>query len=294
MAGQAGENEIADAVSRGDLASPMGVWERLAQRLREIPAYVTLFQGAYPAEVAGADDINFTMAANAMAAFEASAWAANNSPFDRAMAGEVGAMSEAAQRGMALFQQNGCGACHSGRLQTDDQFHAIAMPQIGPGKGDNSDGFTDGREDFGREKVTGNTAHRFQFRTPSLRNVELTAPYGHAGAYSTLEAMVGHYVNPVRALNNYDRTQVQMPSRGDLDALDFVVLDNAQRVNEIAQAARNETSLRPRNMSPQNLSDIVEFLRALTDPASVDLSRDIPSTVPSGLSLLDEIRLLRV
>ena len=287
MAGQINENEIANAAAAGDLASPLGVWELLAQRLRDIPGYVTLFQAAYPTEVAGEDDINFTMAANAIAAFETSTWAANNSPFDREMAGETGAMSEAALRGMASFQQNGCAGCHSGSLQTDDQFHAIAMPQIGPGKGDNSEGFSDGREDFGRERVTGNAGDRFQFRTPSLRNVELSAPYGHSGAYGTLDAMVSHYVNPVQSLNNYDRTQVQMPSRADLDALDFVVLDNPLRLEEIAQAARNEGRLRPRNLSPQEVSDIVAFLGALTDPASVDLTRDIPNTVPSGLSLVD-------
>jgi len=287
MAGQSGENEIADAVSFNDFASPLGVWELLAQRLRNIPAYVTLFQAAYPSEVAGPDDISFTMAANAIAAFETSTWAASNSPFDRQMAGETGAMSDAALRGMSAFQQNGCAGCHSGNLQTDDQFHAIAMPQIGPGKGDNSEGFSDGREDFGRERVTGNEVHRFQFRTPSLRNIELTAPYGHSGAYRSLEAMVRHYINPVNALNNYDRTQVQMPSRTDLDALDFVVLDNPQRLNEIAQAARDEGRLRPRNLSPEEVDDIVAFLVALTDPASLDLSSDVPSAVPSGLSLID-------
>jgi len=287
MAGQAGENEIADAVSAEDLASPLGVWELLAQRLRNIPAYVTLFQAAYPTEVAGAEDISFTMAANAIATFETSSWAANNSPFDRQMAGEVDAMSEAALRGMAAFQENGCAGCHRGNLQTDEQFHAIAMPQIGPGKGDNSEGFNDGREDFGRERVTGNEAHRFQFRTPSLRNVELSAPYGHAGAYQTLEAMVRHYINPVNALNNYDRSQVQMPARPDLDALDFVVMDNSQRLNEIAQAARDEGRLRPRNLSEQEVSDILAFLAALTDPASVNLLGDVPSSVPSGLSLID-------
>ena len=287
MAGQIGENEIADAAAAGDLASPLGVWELLAQRLRDIPGYVTLFQAAYPTEVAGEDDVNFTLAANAIAAFETSTWAARNSPFDRERAGETGAMSEAALRGMASFQQNDCAGCHSGALQTDDQFHAIAMPQLGPGKGDNSEGFSDGREDFGRERVSGNAADRFQFRTPSLRNVELTAPYGHSGAYATLEAMVRHYVNPVQSLNNYDRNQVKMPSRSDLDALDFVVLDNPQRVNAIAQAARNEDRLRPRNMSPQEIDDIMAFLIALTDPASVDLTRDIPNSVPSGLSLVD-------
>jgi cytochrome c peroxidase len=287
MAGQGQENDIAAAAEAGDLASPLGVWELLAQRLRNIPAYEDLFRAAYPDEVGSSADISMVQAANAIAAFEADVWAANNSPFDRQQGGDVNAMSAAALRGMDLFEDRGCAACHRGAMQTDDQFHAIAMPQIGPGKGDNSEAYNDGHEDFGRERVTGNPADRFKFRTPSLRNVELTAPYGHAGAYATLEAMVRHYINPVRALQNYDNTQAALPFRADLAAQDFVVMDDARRTELIADAARDEGRLRPRNLSDQDVDDIVEFLRALTDPASIELSADIPSAVPSGLSVID-------
>jgi cytochrome c peroxidase len=286
MAGQAGENELADAAAAGDLAGPGGVWELLAERLRNIPGYFELFSAAYPEQVTSPEDIDFVMAANAIAAFEEDAWSGRNSPFDQQRRGED-AMSEAALRGMELFNEKGCNRCHSGRLQTDNRFHAIAMPQIGPGKGDNSEGYSDGREDFGRERVTGDPADRFLFRTPSLRNVELNAPYGHAGAYGTLEAMVRHYINPVSALQNYDRSQAVLPSRPDLDAIDFVVMDDPQRLAAIAEAARGERRLRPASMTDEEVADIVEFLKSLTDPAAVDLSGDIPAAVPSGLPVSD-------
>ena len=84
---------------------------------------------------------------------------------------------------MRLFYgKENCSSCHSGKFQTDLGFHAIAMPQIGPGKGHNSEDYDDGREGFGREVVTGNVNDRFRFRTPTLRIVALTAPYGHAGS----------------------------------------------------------------------------------------------------------------
>ncbi len=287
MAGQGQENSIAVAAEAGDLASPLGVWELLAQRLRNIPAYEDLFRAAFPDEVQSSADINMVQAANAIAAFEANRFSANNSPFDRHQAGEANAMTASALRGMEAFQDRGCAGCHSGRLQTDDRFHAIAMPQIGPGKGDNSEGFNDGHEDFGRERVTSNPDDRFRFRTPTLRNVELTAPYGHAGAYGSLEAMVRHYINPIRALQNYDASQTVLPFREDLNAQDLVVMNNPQRVAAIANAARNEGRLRPRNMSDQEVSDIVEFLRALTDPASLELSAEIPFSAPSGLPIID-------
>jgi len=286
MAGQADENTIAKAAALGDLASPIGVWALLATRLSNIPGYFELFSAAYPGQVISPEDITFVQAANAIAAFERNTWSARNSAFDRQRRGE-NAMDAAALRGEVLFEEKGCNRCHSGRLQTDNRFHAVAMPQIGPGKGDNSDGFSDGREDFGRERVTQDEADRFQFATPSLRNIELTAPYGHAGAYATLEAVVRHYNNPVGSLFSYDQSQALLPSRDDLDALDFVVMNDAQRVDAIAAAALNERRLRPANFTEAEVADLVAFLRALTDPASVDLMGDIPGAVPSGLTLVE-------
>ena len=107
-----------------------------------------------------------------------------------------------------------------------------AQPQIGPGKGHNSEGYDDGREDFGREAVTGNVNDRFRFRTPTLRNVALTAPYGHAGAFDTLEAMVRHHQSPVDSLFNCNISQVRMPSRADLDEQDFVVMNDDWRLEK--------------------------------------------------------------
>ncbi len=284
MAGQSGENPIADAASAGSLAGPTGVWAQLAQRLQAIPEYVDMFMAAYP-DLTSASDITYVHAANAIAAFETSAWRADNSPFDRYLRGDARAMSPAAKRGMHLFygKKAGCSGCHSGAFQTDMQFHAIAMPQIGPGKGDNQDGYRDGRDDFGRERVTGDPTDRFRFRTPTLRNVELTAPYGHDGAYGTLEAVVRHHLDPVDSLLSYDQSQAMLPSRDDHDALDFVVMNDVARVGAIADA--NE--LGSKNLSDDQVARLVEFLRALTDPASIDLRNDLPRRVSSGLIMVD-------
>ena len=65
-AGQDGENPIGTAAAAGILAGPGGVWDLLAQRLRGIPEYVTLFMDAYPGEVTSAGDITFVHAANAI------------------------------------------------------------------------------------------------------------------------------------------------------------------------------------------------------------------------------------
>jgi len=292
MAGQVGENPIADAAAVNNLAGPGGVWELLAQRLQAIPEYVDLFIAAF-GDVNAAGDITYGHAANAIATFEASDWRADNSPFDRYLRGEKKALSVEAKQGLRLFYGKArCSSCHRGVFQTDQQFHAIAMPQIGPGKGDNQPGYADGHDDFGRERVSGDANDRFKFRTPSLRNIELTAPYGHAGAYDTLEAVVRHHFNPVDSLFNYDQSQVSLPSRLDLDAQDFVVMDDPARLEAIAEqnelwVKKGKKYKKPKKLRERDFVNLMAFLRALTDPDSVDLRKDVPQRLPSGLPVFD-------
>ena len=281
MAGQAGENPIADAAAAGDLAGPDGVWEQLAERLRGIDGYATQFIAVFD-DVNSAADIQFTHAANAIAAFEAVNWRSDGSPFDRFLRGERGAMSMSAIAGMRVFyspNKGNCASCHAGVFQTDQSFRAIAMPQVGAGKGDGAYGY----EDFGRERVTGNAADRYKFRVPTLRNVTQTAPYGHAGAYDTLEAVVRHHLDPVAALYNYDSDQLRMPGRPDLDAKDLLAMSDPNVLMAIAEA--NELS--PVRLNKRELRQLMDFLYALTDPAMLDLRIDVPDSVPSGLPLAE-------
>ena len=291
MAGQALENSIANAAAEGNLAGPDGVWARLAARLQEIPDYVTMFQAAFPGDIINAEDITYAHAANAIAAFEGVAWRADNSPFDQFLRGDLGAMSENAQQGMELFYEgsldgNACASCHSGLYQTDQQFHAIAIPQIGTGRGSNSPGQTGGHEDFGREQVTLNPADTLKFRTPMLRNVALTAPYGHSGAYNTLRAVVEHHLDAVNSLYAYNsKRQAILPSHPSLDAENYIAMDDPARVDFIA--AHNE--LAPMAYSAEDVDRILDFLHALTDTSSIDLrgDQDVVNGVPSGLPLDD-------
>lgn len=279
MAGQRGENPIADAAAAGDLASPAGVWALLAQRLREIPEYVAMFMAAYD-DIDEPADMTYVHAANAIAAFEAAAWRADDAPFDRYLRGDNTAMSTSAERGMRLFYgKAGCGSCHAGRFQTDHSFRAIAMPQLGPGKGDG----LDGREDFGRERVTGNATDRFRFRVPSLRNVALTGPWGHSGAFGSLEAIVLHHLDPLASLAAWDRSQVALPSRADLDELDFTVHDD----EALRAAVEAACELGPTRLRARDFDSLIDFLHALTDPAMLDLRHDVPRRVPSGLPVFD-------
>lgn len=279
MAGQAGENPIADAAAAGNLAGPGGVWQQLAARLQANPEYVDLFVAAFD-DVASAGDITFVQAANAIAAYEATAFRADDSPFDRFLRHDNRAISPAAKRGMRLFYgKAGCGSCHSGKFQTDMAFHAIAMPQIGNGKGDG----LNGHDDYGREQVTGDIQDRYRFRTPPLRNVALTGPWGHDGAYDSLQAVVEHHLDAVTALENYDASQAVLPARADLDAIDLEVYNDFTSRADLAAASE----IAPTRLDAKKLADLMAFLHALTDINSPDIRHTTPKRVPSGLPLAD-------
>lgn len=290
MAGQNGENPVGDAAVLGDVVL---VWDLLAARLQDpLNGYVDLFKDAYPpgtptppGPVNQASDITYVHAANAIAAYEDVEFRAINSPFDRFLRGDRRAMSYNQQTGMRLFYgKAGCFSCHSGKFQTDHGYHAVGFPQIGPGKGDIAPG-GDQHADFGRERVTGNPDDRYKFRTPPLRNTALTGPWGHDGAYDTLEAVVRHKMDPVDALNNYDTGQAVLPPRADLDAIDFISHDS--QTNRDAIAAAIDPLLVPVALSDQEVRLLIEFLHALTDPAKIDLRHTVPMEVPSGLPIAD-------
>jgi cytochrome c peroxidase len=311
MVGHKSENEIANAVASDRLGE---AWNLLTDRLRAIPAYVDMFRAAYP-EVKDADDLNFVRAANAIAAFEATAFRATGSPFDQFLESrDPSVMGEPAIRGMELFYgEAGCGSCHSGRFQTDHDFHAIAMPQIGPGKGDgidqsywNATGFKRRLEDRGRYRVTFRLEDMYKFRTPSLRNVELTGPWGHAGAYATLENVTRHHLDPINGMESYSISQAVLPKvdlvieeTGEGAGLHYDPVNPARVADyrkrdgwvqtnpQLRQAIANANELAPRNLTGPEIADLIEFLKALTDPKSRDMSHLVPASVPSGLPVGD-------
>lgn len=266
MAGHYSENPVAEAVRMGQLSQPGGAWDRIAGRVAAIPDY----RARFDAVLGPGAPVGFTDISNMIADFIAVEWRADDSAFDRYLSGR-GDLTETQARGMALFYGvAGCAACHAGRFQTDHRFHSIAMVQLGPGK---TERFESHNRDEGRMRVTGAAADAYAFRTPSLRNVTLTAPYGHAGAYATLEGVIRHHLDPVGALMGYDRSQVTLP---DLPAADWAILDDPDALAAIA--ASND--LAPRALSDGDIADLIAFLGALSDPGG---RLGVPQAVPSGL-----------
>lgn len=275
MAGQTGENEVANAAAAGDVQE---VWRLLTDRVMAIVEYKDLIHRAYPG--VNDSDITFAHIANAIGAFEAAAYRADKSPFDQYLRGNNSAMSDNAKRGMKLFHDKAqCATCHTGKFQTDHQFHALGMPQIGPGKGNG----LNNHDDFGRELVTAIANDRYKFRTPTLRNVAMTGPWGHDGAYNTLDAVIRHHLDPKNSLNNYDVTQAVLPSKADFDSIDFQVHNDPVSRSDLADAIE----IKPVVLSDVEIKLLTDFLHALTDPASLDMRATAPARVPSGLPLAD-------
>jgi cytochrome c peroxidase len=273
MTGQPGTNELAD----GSLIhAQIGVWDGLVVRLGAIPEYMDLFMQAFPLEVSGPGDITIVHVGNAIGAFQAAAFRADDSPFDRYLRGDKKTMSKNAQEGMKLFYGEAeCSTCHAGVFQTDHDFHAIGMPQIGPG--------FDPPEDFGREGFSGDPADRYRFRTPSLRNVVLTGPWGHNGFFNTLEGVVRHHLDPLNSLFNAVPTQAVLPPRPDLDALDLIAFNDQGTTAAIAAAIE----IYPPNLSDNEVARLLDFLEVLTDFSAGDARKTVPTRVPSGLPLAE-------
>jgi cytochrome c peroxidase len=220
----------------------------VVERIRALPDYAGLFDAAFPERGLAMETIGM-----ALASYER-ALVAGGSAFDRWFYGrESGALPEAAQRGFRLFgEKAGCSACHTlgadFALFSDGGFHntgigyaasmsrapAVQRIPVGPGRfleidraiveqvGEPIAG------DLGRYEITEDPADRWRYKTPTLRNVALSAPYMHDGSLATLGEVVEFY----------DRGGVPNPA---LDPL-----------------------IRPLGLSDRERADLVAFLRSLT------------------------------
>ncbi|MGI3167838.1 cytochrome-c peroxidase [Pseudooceanicola sp. C21-150M6] len=274
MAGQDEENPISLASRDKKFAGKGGVWDLLCKRIEAIPDYVERFK-----TVIGDRPLHFTDVARAIAEFETFEFQSVNSPFDRYLWGDKAALTAEQMAGMEIFYGKGqCADCHSGPFLTDHRFHAIGLPQLGPGKE------PDSYADKGRIAVTGDPEDRYRFRTPSLRNVAITGPYGHNGAYSDLEAMVRHHLDPVQSLAQYDRTQARLHDVS-VELNDWGAMSDFDEVMRIAEAIE----LAPVDLSDTEVAALIAFLGALTDPNAGRGRLGAPESVPSGLPL-DPVR----
>ena len=224
--------------------------------VREDPEYVKAFKDVFNKT---GDDITMREVSQAIAAFERTL-VAGNSPFDRwYFGGEKDAMTAEQIRGFEVFVGQGrCVSCHTieqdHALFTDSKFHNIGVgindiqdqvPELAPAflraKAEGVDVdhavLTDKKtSELGRFAVDSDISQVGAFKTPTLRNVEVTAPYMHDGSRETLRDVMVHYNNGGTAEEN-------------------------ERANDYLSGG-----IRPLELSEQQIDDLVAFMKALTSP----------------------------
>lgn len=221
---------------KGPLANPLEMTsekslneahESVVQRINDIPGYVERFQ-----DVFGDGQITIDHVAKAIATFERTVLS-GNSPYDRYKAGDQSAMSESQIRGLDVFVKKAeCDACHLGFNFSDESYMNIG---IGMDKPD---------PDPGRYAVTKDEADFGAFKTPTLREVEHTAPYMHDGRFKTLEEVVEHY----------DKGGIKNPHLSE--------------------------KMKPLHLSDQEKADLVAFMKALSGEGWQQVKEPAPEEFP--------------
>ena len=295
---EAGEN---NAAVRDHLAARIGNYGEGENELNT-NAWLSAFQQGFARNDDAQTLVTFDNIAHAIGEYERS-MVFTNHPWQQYMDGDLAAMSESAKQGAVLFFTRpqdggaGCAACHNGQLFSDQQHHVIAFPQIGLGKGDG----TTGDDDFGRARESANDNERYHFRTASLLNLAVTAPYSHSGSMPTLESVVRHYVNPARSVDNYFDNRnglgvCLLPQFTNLDGCEDLY-PNAEAntllaLNKLQQEQQNGTSRVPRNLrlNDTEVDQLVSFLEALTDPCVLDRECLAP-WIPTENEAADNVQL---
>jgi len=165
--------------AKGPMANPIemgSTHDAIVSNLQGIPGYRALF-----AKVYGDDKIDIDRAAMAIASFERTVLS-GNAPYDRYKRGDKKAMSPEQVRGMSVFFDKAkCDKCHEGANFTLNMYANLGVGTDKP------------EPDVGRFAVTKNPADWGQFKTPTLREIEHTAPYMHDGSLKTLDEVVEFY-----------------------------------------------------------------------------------------------------
>ncbi|AWF80156.1 hypothetical protein BTJ40_04615 [Microbulbifer sp. A4B17] len=223
-----------------------------------------LFTDAY-----GDSDIDFSRIAQAIAAYEA-VYIFIDNPFFDYVDGELNALDNDQKRGAITYftPGSGCSICHSGAFFTNQGLRVVNYPQIGVGKDESGSG-----ADWGGAVLGG-------FRVPTLLNVGITGPWGHAGQFGSLERNIEHYAGQADSVSRYfaNSEMCDLDQFDELDDCAAKVAPNGLELTEAILAIDGDASL-PIDEDETEL--LAAFLEALTDPDAANInSNAIQSLIP--------------
>jgi cytochrome c peroxidase len=166
--------------AKGPVANPIemgNTHDAMLRTVQFIPGYVKIFE-----QVFGTSIVTIDLVAEAIAAFERTV-VTTDSPFDRYVRGDDKALTKLEKQGLEIFNGKGhCTACHWGGYFSDGRFHNLGVKPTDPSS-----------PDPGRYAVTKDSSDIGAFKTPTIRDVALRAPYMHNGSEKTLEDVVDLY-----------------------------------------------------------------------------------------------------
>ncbi|MGF1925389.1 MAG: cytochrome-c peroxidase [Bacteroidia bacterium] len=178
----------------------------LEAELKQIPDYISRFRTVFN------DEVKAELIGKALAQFQMTL-ISGNSKYDKFVRNENGIkFSQIEENGMRLFREK-CGSCHTGDLFTDHDFHNNGIDA-------SFDNPSFDRVFLGRYRVTLNMSDLGKFKTPTLRNIELTEPYMHDGRFITLERVLDHYSSGVQSSATLDPLLIQPNGRSGISLSD--------------------------------------------------------------------------
>ncbi|MEJ6474641.1 cytochrome-c peroxidase [Pseudoalteromonas piscicida] len=295
---------------RAHLAARIGDYDSAQGELiqnRWYPLFASVY-GDKPAK----EIVTFANITRALAAYQRSMNFVNN-PWNAYVKGDKDAISESQKRGAYLYlfmppppSDGGtepdylptqCIGCHNTDSFTQTKgsnYHRLAFPQIGPGTGT----LDQPSNDLGRTQRNNNNDDLYSFRSGTLLNIEVTGPYGHAGSYDTLMQVIEHYDDYHQVLDDYIDNQgwCQQPQFKSIARCQDLFPDARYNTDLAAKIIDDEIEdgapvLQKLYLSRQAKEDLVNFMKALTDPCVKDarcLAPWIPSREdidPDGLRL---------
>jgi cytochrome c peroxidase len=221
--------------------------------------YRSLFSAAYPGKSFA--DMGMPEIGNALAAYIGFAFELMPAPWDHYLNGDLSALTKSQKKGALIFFGKGrCAVCHAGTQFSDFGFHGLAIPQYQVGK-------HGAHTDYGRAAATSRGEDRFKFRTPPLRNVMNTGPWGHNGRFSDLRQAIEHHFNPIPALWEAQRLS---PQEGAMSGR--------------LLGARSAILAEIAPLTGPEIDEVLDFLSALTSDTVVSNAEALPKSVPSGLN----------
>jgi cytochrome c peroxidase len=226
--------------------------EEIVNKLKQSIEYKQLFRSAFKGSLD--TSLTFYSVMKSIAEY-IKTLESKNSRFDKYIAGDTTQLTLSEKNGFNLFHGKAlCGSCHFHPLYNglvpplfnDNEFEVIGTPETDKNK--NLD------KDIGREKISGQVIHRHAFKTPTLRNIELTAPYMHNGVYKTLDEVLDFY------------------NKGGGVGLKYKVENQTLPFDSLG-------------LSKKEMNDIKSFLLSLTDTSgTASMPRKLPAFVDSDLT----------